>query len=176
MKHLTFLLLLFGLFVSSCGADDDEAITPAVSIVGTWDLVDFELYQDGTWITPDDTVDYNVKYEFQPDAEGMRVDFNSNGVISATGEYAYSRVVTENGQTEIDPIWRTRELWWIDNGSTYRVDGDQLLISDRTALVYTDIRILTLTQEELVFEGTIDTRENTFGFAGQGFVRYSLRR
>ena len=175
MKHITFFLLLFSLVIYSCGADDEEAITPTVSIVGTWDLVDFELYEDGIWIDPDDTLDYTATYAYQTNSDGMRVEFSNDGRILATGKYSYSRTITENGETEVD-YWSTEDLWWIDNGSTYRVDKDQLTISDRTARVFTEIRILTLTDEKLVFEGTIDTRGNTLGFVGQGFVRYSFQR
>ena len=175
MKHITFSLLLFSLFISSCGADDEEAITPALSIVGTWDLVDFELYQDGIWIDPDDTLNYTAQYNYQPVADGMRVEFKNDRTILSTGEYSYERAITTNGETEVD-YWNTEQLWWIDNGSEYRVEEDQLIISDRTARLFTEIRILTLTEEDLIFEGTIDVEEAQLGFVGEGFARYTLER
>ena len=176
MKLSYLPLCLFGLLLFGCPSEDDDSLTPEpVTITGTWNVTDFALNQQGVLIL-DDTVDYTAQYLYSTRSEGMDVTFSNDGTISSSGQLTLETTITEDGITEHGYLG-IDELWWIDNGSTYRVEESTLIIGGRTAGLFTQIEILTLTADKLVFEGTIESRTTgSIGFNTDGQARYTLSR
>ena len=147
MKKINFLFVALAMLVASCSSDDDNSTPePEVtdSILGTWNMVDFEY--GGT--TRTEVLGEAITTEFT--AEAFNIDYmltfeEDPNVVTASGGYDVRVTTTFSGQTSTEEI---SNLNAINTGDWEIVDGN--ILRSTTDGETTDVKIETLTATQLV--------------------------
>lgn len=146
MKKISFLIVAVLLMVS-CSSDDDNSTPESeinASIVGVWDLVDFEY--GGT--TDTRAQGQSIRSEFI--GEAFNIDYSLTfeedpNVVTANGGYDVRLTTTTFGQTSIQEV---SNLNSINTGDWEIVDGN--ILRSTTDGEVSDLKIETLTETRLV--------------------------
>ncbi len=154
----TSLLLIFSLFIISCGDDDDAGDNQDLNIAGTYDVIDLYGEAEGTDIFNGMTSTYRSTIT-SSDYDNLTMTFseigsNGRGTITTTGTFLLTETIVEDGITDVDQY---REF--LDLESFYSINGDNIII-----LGEGDVEIENLTDNgfNLVIRENESDSEGTF--------------
>ena len=171
MRTPFLLSLLFAALFTSCekngdGSYDLPDTTASSDIVGTWSLERYDSETTGTTSYQGITFDSKGTGTLAP-GSAFRVTFQPNGEVTVAGNIIIDIEATVGGQVMNNQIPGVSLFKY----GTFELKDDVLVVTDPGG-ERNEVTLTTLTETELVVEGTIQTEYTLSGMTSTGTQKF----